>query len=128
MSFPLRNLHPDLIPYADYSLSWAAYLGLHPRVTSVLRDSITQAELRFQYEQCLSAGQRVYPGNADPQCRYPANRPGDSAHEFGLAWDSVVPPGEMETWTAIRRAVGWRVPEGDLIHAELPDWRNYVIT
>lgn len=126
MTFLTRQLHPELQPYADYCLSWASYLGIAVTITSVLRDSIKQAELRRQYESCLARGQPIWPGNPDPRCRFPANRPGDSAHEYGLAWDSVCAPERLAEWVEIRRAVGWTVPEGDLPHAELPGWRAYV--
>lgn len=126
MAWATRQLHPALIPYADYAIAWANYYGLTPEVTSVLRDWRTQAELRKQYERCLSREAPVWPGNPDPQCRYPANRPGDSAHEYGLAWDSWVAADSMPTWVAIRRAVGWTVPDNDPVHAELTGWRNYL--
>lgn len=119
-------MHPELTAYADYCLDWARYLGLQVTVTSVLRDSTKQAQLRRQYEACLARGERVWPGNPNPLCRYPANRPGDSAHEHGLAWDSDTPDSQMPTWVAIRRAVGWTVPDHDPIHAELPQWRSYL--
>ena len=95
-------------------------------VTSVLRDSTKQAELRRQYESCLARGETVWPGNPDPRCRYPANQVGDSAHEYGLAWDSTCDPARLPDWIGIRRAVGWQVPDNDPIHAELPGWRNYL--
>lgn len=127
MSFALRTLHPQLIPYADYCLDWARYLGIEVTVTSVLRDSVKQAELRRQYEACLARGERVWPGNPNPACRYPANHPGDSAHEYGLAWDSTCDAVHLADWIGIRRAVGWQVPDNDPIHAELPRWRDYLL-
>jgi hypothetical protein len=127
MTLALRGLHPDLMPFADYCLSWADYYGVKIRVTSVLRDSERQAELRRVYEACLARGESIWPGNPNPDCRFPANRPGDSAHEYGLAWDSEPEdPRLTEWWVAVRRAVGWHVPENDLVHAELPSWRSYL--
>lgn len=98
----------------------ASYNGIKPVVTSVARTWADQAKLYARY----IAG----------QSKYPANAPGDSAHqprtvaglEGALAFDSVVPDEQLATWTAIRRYVGFRVPENDLIHAELPEWRTYV--
>jgi hypothetical protein len=127
VSFATRQLHPQLQPYADYAIAWAKSLGIVVTVTSVGRSSENQARLREQFEDCLRRGQRIWPGNPDPRCRYPANRPGDSAHEYGLAWDSDVPDQHQETWTAIRRQVGWHVPENDRVHAELPSWRQYLV-
>ena len=115
------------MPYADYAIAWAKSLGIVVTVTSVLRSRERQAELRRQWESCLARGERVWPGNPNPACRYPANRPGDSSHEYGLGWDSDVEDRYQATWTAIRRAVGWQVPESDPVHAELPSWRLYLV-
>lgn len=114
------GLHPGLKPYAEYAMQIANYNGIKPVVTSVARTWADQAKLYARY----IAG----------QSKYPANAPGDSAHqprtvaglEGALAFDSVVPDAQLATWTAIRRYVGFRVPENDLIHAELPEWRSYV--
>ena len=59
-------------------------------------------------------------------CKYPANQPGDSAHNYGLAWDSYVPEEEMPLWVRIREYCGFAVPVNDEVHAELPDWREYI--
>lgn len=120
--FQLRGLHAGLRPYAEYAIAVAHYYGIHPEITSVFRSMSEQRELRANYEQCLSSGRF---GRAEG-CMYPANRPGDSAHNYGLAWDSWVPAEHQATWNAIRRAIGFRVPDNDLIHAELPNWRSYV--
>jgi len=107
----LRGLDSRLRPYAEYTFQLAQYYGLTPRVTSVFRGWAQQARLRDRWERGLS--------------RWPANRPGDSAHNFGWAFDTAVPESQQADWDAIRRYVGWRVPEHDYIHAELPDWRQY---
>lgn len=122
MSVALRGLHSQLRPYAEYALEVAQAYGLEPVVTSVYRSWENQARLRKNYERCLATGQF----GRTPECRYPANRPGDSAHNYGLAWDSWVPDAQMPLWRTIRAWVGWRVPEHDQIHAELPEWRQYV--
>lgn len=108
----LRGLHPQLRPYAEYAFELAGQYGLAPVVTSVFRTWETQARLRADYEAGRS--------------RFPANRPGDSAHQYGLAWDSWVPEQHRPTWAAIREYIGWRVPANDWIHAEYPEWRNAV--
>lgn len=105
-------MHRELRPYAEYAHDLARQYGLDPVVTSVLRSWEDQTRLRARYE----AG----------QSRYPANRPGDSSHNYGLSWDSWVPDSEMPLWVAIREWVGWRVPQNDLIHSELPNWRAYI--
>lgn len=82
-----------------------------------------QQELRDKWEACVARGQ---PG---PPCAYPANRPGDSAHNWGLAWDSVIEPDDlMDWWVAVRRDFGWEVLENDKIHAQYPNWRALVKT
>lgn len=108
------------------ALSWAQYYGLTVTVTSGLRTMEEQAALRARYERCLKTAGGVYPGNPDPECRYPANRPGDSAHNFGMAFDSSVPAFQQWAWDYLRAYAGFRVPENDKVHAEVPNWREYV--
>lgn len=108
----LRGMHPELRPYAERAHEIARAYGLNPTVTSVFRTWENQARLRKRYEAGLS--------------RFPANRPGDSSHNFGLSWDSWVPDAQMPLWVGIRQYIGWRVPPNDDIHGELPGWRGYV--
>lgn len=110
MSVQLRGLAQWVRPYADYALELARYYGVPVTVTSVYRGWQEQAELRRAYEAGRS--------------RWPANAPGDSAHNFGLAFDSAVPPEYQEAWDAIRRYIGFNVPGNDRIHAEVPNWRS----
>lgn len=119
----LRGLNAAIRPNAQWCLDVAAYYNVPVTVTSAVRPWADQEALRRRYESCLAKGERVYAGNPDPACRYPANEPGDSAHNFGLAWDSVVPEEYLDWWVAVRRYAGFRVPDNDLIHAEYPDWR-----
>jgi hypothetical protein len=105
-------MHRELRPYAEYAHELARQYGINPTVTSVFRSWEDQTRLRALYE----AG----------QSRYPANRPGDSSHNYGLSWDSWVADPEMPLWVAIREWVGWRVPPNDLIHGELPGWRGFI--
>jgi hypothetical protein len=97
-------------------------------VTSVRRTIEQQAKLRANYELCLARD--VFPSEKSftpgMSCRYPANRPGDSAHNYGLAWDSWVPDGYWELWNAIREYCGFRLDPNDRIHAEVPGWREVV--
>lgn len=122
----LRGIDPRLLPYAEEALKWArnalagAGIDATITVTSVRRSWQRQQELREKWESCVARGEPT------PPCAYPANRPGDSAHNYGWAWDSVIdPPEAMDWWVRVREAFGWRVPPNDLIHAEVPDWRRY---
>ena len=99
-------------PAARWALDVARYYGVPVTVTSVKRSRRKQAELRRAWEEGRSP--------------WPANRPGESAHEFGMAWDSTVPDRYMAWWVHVRQLAGFRVPAGDVIHAEVPDWRRYV--
>jgi len=108
--FALRGLEPDERARAECAFQLAHSYGLTPVVTSTLRSWAEQDSLRKRWESGLS--------------EFPANIPGDSAHQYGLAFDSWVPDAEMDLWVKIRRCVGFFVPEGDLIHAERPEWRS----
>jgi len=123
MSLALRGMHRDLREPAEFAMAIANHNGISPTVTSTLRTFTNQARLRRNFESCLASGR--FP--SAPNCLFPANRPGDSAHNFGLAFDSVVPAAQQATWDAIRQWVGWRVPSNDRIHAELPGWRQFVL-
>ena len=69
----LNSLHPGLVPWAKWILAVGKYYDGRLVVTSARRSSAKQAELRRRWEQGLS--------------KIPANRPGTSLHEFGLAFD-----------------------------------------
>lgn len=125
MSIALRGLDPRVRERAELALSWAQYYGLSVTVTSCYRSWAEQTKLYQAYQRCRARGERVHPGNGNPECRYPANAPGDSAHNFGFAWDSVVPAHQQWTWDYLRTAAGFRVPENDRIHAEVPNWRAF---
>jgi len=134
--FALRGLEEWLRPYAEESVRWAEQYGLEVKITSVKRTVAQQQALRTNYERCVAAG--VFPSDRSfskgMSCKWPAARPGASGHQYGLAWDSQLrdparryDQGELDAfWVAVRRAFGWRVPEDDPIHAELPEWRSLV--
>lgn len=109
-------------PAADYALAVAQFNGINPVVTSGFRSFTDQAGLRRNFERCVAEGR--FP--SAPNCRFPANRPGDSSHNYGLSFDSVVHGRDLATWTAIREWVGFRVPSNDVIHSEVPGWREFV--
>lgn len=126
----LRGLHEALRPHAEWLCNEWQRRGLPLQVTSVNRPLDQQRRLRANFELCVRLGR--FPSDAEltpgMSCRYPANEPGDSAHNFGLAWDSWVPPEYMADWIAWRKWQGWRVADdkNDPIHAELPNWRAYL--
>lgn len=122
MSIHLRGLHGALRPSADYALEVASRYGVPVEVTSVYRSNREQSELRANYERCLAEGRF----GREAGCMFPANRPGDSAHNYGVAWDSTVAPRFQAWWDYVRRAVGFEVLNNDRIHAQLPGWRRYV--
>lgn len=69
----LRTLHPGLVPWARWIYAVGKYYDPLLVVTSARRSSAKQAELRSRWERGLS--------------KIPANRPGTSLHEYGLAFD-----------------------------------------
>lgn len=108
----LRGLHPNVRARAEWAHAIARYYGFTPTVTSGYRTWEAQKRLRARWERGES--------------QFPANRPGDSAHNYGLAWDSVVKPEDRPFWEQIRRYAGFDVPANDWIHGEVPSWRQYV--
>ena len=69
----LRTLQPDLAPYALWLYRYGKQFDGRLVVTSARRSSSKQAELRRKWESGES--------------KIPANRPGTSLHEYGLAFD-----------------------------------------
>jgi len=107
----LRGMDSRIRPYVEYAHQIAYEYGLDPTVTSTFRSWEEQTKLRTRWERGES--------------RFPANRPGDSAHNYGWAWDSVVPEADQPLWDAIRRYVGFEVLPNDRIHGQIPNWRQF---
>jgi len=107
----LAGLNQGLRPAAEWSLAVADFYRVPVEVTSVYRSWIAQKRLRDRW----LAG----------KSKWPANRPGDSAHNFGLAWDSTVPDWAQEWWNHVRRLAGFEVLPNDEIHAQLTNWRDF---
>lgn len=103
------GIDPRLRAHAEATVAYAAKFGIVPNIVSVRRNAGEQAKLYANYQAGLS--------------RWPAEPPGESAHQYGVAWDSTVKPEHQETWNAIRRAFGWIVPPQDIPHAHYPNWR-----
>lgn len=108
----LLTLNAAIRPAAASAISFARSQGVSIVVTSVKRSTAEQRKLYADY----LAG----------RSRFPAAPPGRSAHEFGLAWDSYVEPSLVDWWVAVRQAFGWHVPANDWVHAEVPNWSQYV--
>ena len=118
----LAGLHPQVREAAAWTLDVADYYGVPVTVVSGYRSRTEQLRLRRNYEQCLASGRF----GKTPDCKYPANRPGFSAHEYGLAFDSTVAPELWDWWKYVREYAGFHVLPNDLPHAEVPSWRDYV--
>lgn len=117
----LGGLDRSVRAAAEWALSWAEYYQVPVTITSGFRSWADQEKLYRNYQQCLSTGQM----GRTPDCKYPANAPGDSAHNYGWAWDSVTDPRFQSWWTQVRQLAGFEVPAGDVIHAQVPNWRQY---
>lgn len=124
----LGGLHPELRPAAEWLVGEWQRQGGTIEITSVKRTLEKQEQLRRNFDLCVAKGLQGQAVSLSPgmSCKWPANKPGDSAHNFGLAWDSWVPDDQMPTWVQWRKWQGWHVPDNDVIHAELPNWRDYV--
>ena len=118
----LAGTHPDVRRNAEWALGWANFYGVPVDVTSGIRSWSEQAKLRRNFEQCLASGRF----GRTPECMFPANRPGDSSHEFGLAWDSTTEQRYEPWWKMVRELAGFEVPGNDVIHAQVPRWRDFV--
>lgn len=123
LSSKVGGLARGIQPAVRWCLAVAEYYGVGVTVTSGKRSSSEQRRLYEQYAKCVREGTF-----GTPRCptRWPANPPGTSAHEYGLAWDSVVDARYQDWWNRVREAAGFRVPRNDAIHAEVPNWRQYV--
>lgn len=123
----LEQLQPWLYPWMLYALDYMQLVSggrydAKGRITGGVRPTVTSGYRSVERQAELYADRANNP--------YPVNRPGDSAHNYGLAFDSSFAPKEkakwMPTWIAVRQSVGFRVPENDPVHAEYPYWRQLV--
>lgn len=91
----VRELVPELVPWAEYLLRVASSQGWRVSVNSVFRSRARQTVLYQRYLQCRARGGRG-------TC-LPAAVPGTSDHELGRAFDITV-NGNM--WGPEQRALG----------------------
>lgn len=117
----LLSLDPTIKAAAEWAIGWADFYGVPVTIVSGRRTLDEQRSLRKNFEQCVATGRFPSP----PDCKFPANKPGDSAHNFGVAWDSVVPDRYMRWWMHVRRLAGFDVRDSDPPHAEYPSWRDF---
>lgn len=109
----LDGLAPELIPWAYRLFDLAEAAGVHPRVTSGTRSHQLQETL---YKKFLEG--------REP---YLVAVPGQSAHEYGYAFDMVV-PSRIDQADLGTVWVGWGGVYGgkkDPVHFEFPNWRAY---
>jgi hypothetical protein len=118
----LQGLQPAVKAAAEWALSLADYYGCPVAVTSGYRSWADQEKLYTNYVQCLQTGAM----GLTADCKYPANKPGDSSHNYGLSWDSSVPADWLPFWNYVRQLAGFKTYPNDPVHAEVPDWRQYV--
>lgn len=118
----------------------ASYRGVHREVARrgrLVQQTFERLEGRRLF---LTSGYRsakkqaqLYEDYRSGRSRIPANRPGNSAHEVGLALDFSVGrpyPADKRLWERywqIARAFGFRpLGPSDPVHIEVPNWRQLV--
>ena len=109
----LDSLIPELVPAARDLVRAAGAAGLQPRVTSTIRSHSEQKRL---YDRYLAG-----------QSEYPAAPPGQSAHEYGWAFDMIVTP--MDSLSDVgayweQEGGVWGGHYGDPIHFEYPGFKD----
>lgn len=107
-SHSIGDLIPALQPYCKALIDLASQYGVNVQITSTLRSYSDQTTL---YNNYLSG-----------RAKYPAALPGTSAHEFGFAFDAVVPnASDQQALGQIWRAAGgvWGGEE-DVVHFQYP--------
>ncbi len=115
MSVRLEDLHPDVELYARLVIGWAKYYGIPVTVLSTRRTCAQQAFLFTSYLQ-------------NPTTRIPAARPGESAHQYGLAFYAKTTPQYQWAWDWLRQYVGFHLlGSRDPHHAEVPGWQRFVL-
>jgi hypothetical protein len=119
MSASISALQPEMQAAARTLDAVVHNSGLQGRFTSTLR---THAEQQRLYDKYLRG-----------ESQFPAAPPGESAHEYGYAFDYVVSPWEYQPDVGAYWESGWEYFEGgiwggnaDPVHFEWAGWRRYV--
>lgn len=115
MSIHLRGLDPSIREAAQWTLDVASMYDVPVTVTSTVRSWAEQQKLYDAYR---------YKKDRGIPAAFPAAQPGYSAHQYGLAWDSHVPPEFGQWWKYVREYAGFQVPGNDVIHAQYPNWKS----
>jgi hypothetical protein len=111
MASSLRDLIPELYPYASALVDAASSAGYSPRVTSTVRTHSEQARL---YRDFLARG----------KTGLPAAPPGTSAHEYGWAFDCIFSPYEgLAEGGKYWRSLGGVWFPSDPVHFEYPGFQ-----
>jgi len=129
MSRDLKDLHPEIVPQVTAFLADCEAAGIDLIVTCTSRTNEEQAILYAQ-------------GRTTPGVKVTNAKPGQSAHNFGLAIDvAILVHGKLDwdrnspLWQEVgnfgqARGLEWYgAPEAEfseLPHFQLPNWRNYV--
>ena len=113
MSLSLASLADTFRPWAEWIVNLAKYADASVRVTSTFRTHAKQQELYKAWRQGRS--------------RYPAARPGNSAHEYGYAVDLVFSNADArDVVRNIWVGAGGNLGNDDEIHFEFSNWRDLV--
>jgi hypothetical protein len=107
----IKDLIPELQAPAQALIDLAGGAGVAPRLTSTVR---TNAEQKRLYEAYLRGASR-----------YPAAPPGLSSHEYGWAFDLVVPnPQDQVDLGTVWKSWGGTWFPSDAIHFEYPGFKK----
>ena len=105
----LLDLIPEMQPWAQRLLDVITQAGASFTLTSVFRT--------FQEQQ------KLYSDYLAGKSKYPAARPGGSAHEVGMAFDLVLDnPGDQTQSGQVWSGWGGNWAQGDPIHFEWPGY------
>lgn len=110
----LSGLWPPFAEAVQYLLQWADYMGLEPLVTEGYRDEATQA--RYYAQGRTTKGPIITKA-----------RPGESAHNYGLAADVTSAYGygtpQARAIHEMAQQLGFGTISWDEPHVEWPGWR-----
>lgn len=106
----LDQLKPWLAPYVRSMIAYLGNYGVGGKVYDV-------------YRSCAEQDRRFALGDTKARC-------GESAHQYGLAFDFVVAEGEQSQRQrdvqAFWRQLGFTTIDWDPAHVEYPNWRRFI--